>query len=316
VYGEVGVEANAEEIVQMIDSFPKEKPILVRINSFGGFVHDGLAIYAALKQRGNVITRVDGIAASAASVIAMAGSPVQVFPHSQLFLHRAIIGVVGNSKALRYAIDWLEKIDHSIATIYSQKTGKSLKRIEEYLDGEYDGTIFTADESMKIGLADVMLANEESEEPEEPEQVAVPKNFIPDNPPGGEGEAIEGDWENPSLEDFTDKAWEELTEEERQEIAKYFGFVETLESYEGLKLPHHFPPNHEYAGKASLEGVETALNSLADDSSIPEEDRSLIEEHLKEHLPEDVEETETEEEPEEAKVKDELDEVLALLLEV
>lgn len=234
MYGEVGVEANAEEIVQMIDSFPKEKPILVRINSFGGFVHDGLAIYAALKQRGNVITRVDGIAASAASVIAMAGSPVQVFPHSQLFLHRAIIGVVGNSKALRYAIDWLEKIDHSIATIYSQKTGKSLKRIEEYLDGEYDGTIFTADESMKIGLADVMLSNEESEEP--------------------------------------------------------------------------------YAGKASLEGVETALNSLADDSSIPEEDRSLIEEHLKEHLPEDVEETETEEEPEEAKVKDELDEVLALLL--
>lgn len=194
VYGEIGTETTAEDVVQAVESLPSDRKILVRINSTGGYVHDGLAIYAALKQRGNVTTRIDGIAASAASIIAMAGTPVQVYPHSQIFLHRAVIGVVGNVKALRYATEWLEKVDHSIATIYSEKTGKSLRKVQEYLDGEFDGTIFTAEEAIKVGLADEMLlvdgeADErvvESQPPPFTEMIETPPNDQVALEPGSE----------------------------------------------------------------------------------------------------------------------------------
>jgi len=215
IYGDIGTEVTSDQVVKMIESIPKSKPIIVRINSLGGFAHDGLAIYSALKQRGNTITRVDGIAASAASIIAMAGNPVQVFPHSQIFIHRAIINVFGNIKALKYAMEWLEKIDHSIATVYASKTRKSPKRIMDYMDGEFDGTIFSAEESLKLGFADVILSEDsntnainlstDKEEKESPVTVKdkpnLPKNFVPSNPEGGDGEGVEGDWEAPNLED-------------------------------------------------------------------------------------------------------------------
>lgn len=306
VYGEIGTETNSEDVARMVESFPREKPILVRINSMGGYVHDGLAIYSALKQRKNVITRIDGIAASAASVIAMAGNPVQVFPHSQIFIHRASLWVSGNSKVLRHALEWLEKIDNSIASIYANKTGKDIQTIESFLDGDYDGTIFSAEDAMKNGFADVLLSEEQSTDVEATNKVSiptniednsddVPKNFVPNNPPNGDGEGVEGEWEKPNLSDFTDKGWDELSVEERRRIASYYGFAISLDRFEDLKLPHHFPPNHENAGKASLDGVRNALARLPQTEGISEEDRGRIEAHLRAHLPkEDSEDEERE----------------------
>lgn len=294
IYGGVGGDVSAEDVARAIAAVPKDKTIIVRINSIGGAAYDGLAIYSALKEHGRVITRIDGLAASAAGVIALAGNPVQAYKTSHLFLHRALMMTVGNTKEHRDSAAWLEKLDDSIAQIVAAKAGVSREQAMQWLDGEVDGTLFSSEEAMNAKLIDVVLPDDEPQQPETSESKAEkkqrqemewPKNIIPSNPPGGDGEGVEGEWSTPTLGDFTENSWEDLDDSERREIASYFAFAFSLERFEDLKLPHHFPPSHRNANKASLAGVRNALARLPQTKGIPEADRSRIEAHLRAHLP-------------------------------
>ncbi len=111
--------------------------LLVRINSMGGSVSEGLAIYSLLSDfPGNLITQVDGFACSAASVIFMAGKE-RIMPKSGLIMiHNAWMEATGDSNDLRKAADDLEIITKPSVNIYVSKTGLSEEEVKAMMDKE------------------------------------------------------------------------------------------------------------------------------------------------------------------------------------
>jgi ATP-dependent Clp protease protease subunit len=127
-------------------------PITLRINSPGGDVFDGLAIYNALRARTapvNVV--IDGLAASAASFIAMAGTSVSMAEASMMMIHNAWGICVGDRNDMLDMAGVMEKIDGQLAGIYAAKSGKSAKDIGAMMDAE---TWFTAGEAKDAGMCD------------------------------------------------------------------------------------------------------------------------------------------------------------------
>jgi ATP-dependent Clp endopeptidase proteolytic subunit ClpP len=128
--------------------------IQLHINSPGGDVHDGLAIYNQLKQRkGDVHVIVDGLAASAASFIAMAASPgkLEMAPHSQMMIHNGFSMAIGDAADLRKTADLLDKVTTEIASIYSERSGKP---VQHFLDLMAAETWLSDKEAVAEGLAD------------------------------------------------------------------------------------------------------------------------------------------------------------------
>jgi len=142
----------AKEFAEALAEIPKNKEIVVGINSPGGNVWDGLAIYHQLKARASkVTTRIDGVAASIASVIALAGKTVQMPENALMMIHRAWGMAVGNAADVMKFADSLAKHDGVIAGIYSSKNGKTN---EENLSAMEAETWFTGSEAKAFGLAD------------------------------------------------------------------------------------------------------------------------------------------------------------------
>ncbi len=126
--------------------------IVVRINSPGGEVFDGFAIYNALKQhKAQVVVHIDGLAASIASVIAMAGDKVVMGEGAMFMVHSPWTVALGNADQMRDIADMLDKVEVGLVDAYVAKTGKSRAEVEKWMDGE---TWFTRDESIAAGLAD------------------------------------------------------------------------------------------------------------------------------------------------------------------
>jgi len=131
--------------------------ITVRVNSYGGSVSDGIAIYNALKRHpAQVTVCVDGIAASIASLIAMAGDRVEIAENAQMMLHAPWGAVVGNAVELRASADMLDKWAESMAASYARKTGRPEAEVMAWLDGKDHW--FTAAEAVAEGLADEAVA--------------------------------------------------------------------------------------------------------------------------------------------------------------
>lgn len=135
------------------------KPINVRINSPGGLVFDGVTIHNALIQHdGTVTTTVEGIAASAASIIAMAGSTVRMYDNASMMIHRAWGVAIGNTAVMLDTAELLDKIDDQIAATYAAKTGRKKDTMLKLMEGKVDGTWFTATEAKSEGLIDEIVA--------------------------------------------------------------------------------------------------------------------------------------------------------------
>ncbi|MCI4661443.1 MAG: Clp protease ClpP [Neomegalonema sp.] len=127
-------------------------PVTVLINSPGGSFFDGVAIYNMLaRHKGAVTVEVVGIAASAASVIAMAGDEVIMSPASFLMIHNAWCICVGNRHALQASIKDLEQFDGVMRDLYAGVSGQSAQRIETWMDDE---TFFGPEAAIEAGLAD------------------------------------------------------------------------------------------------------------------------------------------------------------------
>ncbi len=126
--------------------------ITVRINSPGGDVSAGVAIYNYLAEhQGNVTVKVDGMAASIASLIAMAGDKIVMLPGSMMMVHLPWTIAAGNSEDMAQAMEMLEKTGESMVPIYAARTGLSEEHINELLKAE---TWMTAQDAVDLGFAD------------------------------------------------------------------------------------------------------------------------------------------------------------------
>ena len=129
--------------------------IVVNINSPGGDVFEGLAIYNLLREyEGNVTVRILGMAASAASFIAMAADEVKIARAGFFMIHNAWTGMYGNRNDMRDVADFLEQIDSTIADIYHVKSGLDAAELSEQMDKE---TWINGKQAVETGMADSFL---------------------------------------------------------------------------------------------------------------------------------------------------------------
>ncbi len=139
--------------------------LTVRINSPGGSVTDGLTIYnflRGLKSKGIPVTTViDGMAASIASVIALAGAPVVMNEAAFFHIHNPFGYCEGRVDEMRAAAEDLEKVTATLAGVYTAKTGKTEAEIRDLMTGKpgFDGTLFTSAEALVAGFIDEIDRN-------------------------------------------------------------------------------------------------------------------------------------------------------------
>lgn len=139
-----------------LDALGELKTLNVYINSPGGDVFEGVAIYNMLKRhKAHVNIHVDGLAASIASVITMAGDTIIMPSNAMMMIHNAWMYTAGNSKDLREAADMLEKVDTSIRQSYLTKAGDKLAEGDLITLMEAE-TWLTAQEAFDYGLCDVV----------------------------------------------------------------------------------------------------------------------------------------------------------------
>lgn len=144
---------NANDLVRELAGITASK-IHVRINSPGGSVFDGMAIYNALKRhKAEIITHVDGWAASAASFIALAGDTVLMGEGSFIMIHNAWGVAIGDAEDMRRMAETLDTISDAIIGIYERQTENDRDQIIEWMDAE---TWFNADAAIEAGFADAM----------------------------------------------------------------------------------------------------------------------------------------------------------------
>lgn len=160
IYGNIGDRWDedgviASEMVRDIAALEADE-ITLRINSYGGSVTDGLAIYNALKRHpAPVNVQVDGVAISCASYIAMAGDTVTMAKNAQMMIHAPWSMAAGNASALREQADILDRYSKSMASAYADKSGKTYEQALAILTDGKDHW-FSADEAVAEGFADVV----------------------------------------------------------------------------------------------------------------------------------------------------------------
>jgi ATP-dependent Clp protease protease subunit len=137
-------------------------PITVWVNSVGGDCVAAAQIYNMLTDYPNDVTvKIDGIAASAASVIAMAGTTVCMSPVSMMMLHNPFTVAMGDSAEMRKAIQLLDEVKESIINAYELKTGLSRARISQLMDAE---TWMSVGKAMELGFCDeILYANSDAD---------------------------------------------------------------------------------------------------------------------------------------------------------
>lgn len=146
------------KIVSSILRNAKGADVVVNINSGGGDFFEGLAIHTLLSEyEGNVTVNVIGLAASAASVVAMAGDKINIAESAFLMIHNAWTIAIGNKNDMREVAGMLEKFDASMAGLYAKKTGKSEKEIHKMMDAE---TFIQGNDALDEGFADALLGSE------------------------------------------------------------------------------------------------------------------------------------------------------------
>ena len=132
--------------------------ITLWINSPGGDVFAASQIYNILMDyKGNVTVKIDGLAASAASVIAMAGTRVSMSPVSQIMVHNPMTVAIGNAEEMSKAIKMLSEIKESIINAYEIKTNLSRDEISKMMDSE---TWMNARKAVELGFADEIMYTE------------------------------------------------------------------------------------------------------------------------------------------------------------
>lgn len=133
-----------------------DRPIEVQLNSPGGDMFEGIAIYNLLREHAQPITvKVMGMAASAASVIAMAGDTIEIGAASFLMIHNCWVMAVGNRHDMAETATWLVPFDQAMAEVYAARTGQKLDAVQRWMDAE---TFMSGSVALDRGFADALLA--------------------------------------------------------------------------------------------------------------------------------------------------------------
>lgn len=163
--------------------------ITVWINSPGGDVFAAAQIYNMLRDyKGHVTVKIDGLAASAASVIAVAGDTVLVSPVAMMMIHNPATLAMGNTKDMEAAIAMLNEVKESILNAYVDKTGLSRNKLSKMMDDE---TWFNAKKAVELGFADKVLFAAEEKPKKKPEEDEDPDEKEEGKEPGEDGEGDE-----------------------------------------------------------------------------------------------------------------------------
>lgn len=160
LYGDIGKTwdddgITAKDVREALTGLPQSvDTVLLRINSVGGSVIEGLAMVDMLRNsRFRVITAIDGVAASIASAIAVSGNVVEMAANARLMIHQAWGVVVGNKVDMRKVADQLETWDDQLVQLYVEKTGSESSVLRKAMEAE---TWFTAKEALALGYVDVI----------------------------------------------------------------------------------------------------------------------------------------------------------------
>ncbi|WP_237331719.1 head maturation protease, ClpP-related [Ralstonia syzygii] len=152
-YWGVGAEAFAKALASITAG-----TIHLRVNSPGGDVFEARAMVAAIgAHSAKVIAHIDGLAASAATYVAMAADEVRIADGAFMMIHQAWTFSMGNAADLRAQADLLDKVDASIVADYARKTGKDAGQIAQWMADE---TWFTSAEAVENGFADTVVQND------------------------------------------------------------------------------------------------------------------------------------------------------------
>lgn len=152
IHDEIGAYGiTAKDFLSQLKGIPASRPLTLSLHSPGGEVFDGLAIYHALKARGNVNVRIEGLAASMASVIAMAGTRIEMPRNAYLMIHNPSGFAMGDAADMRQLADLLDKLKGSLIAAYRERTKKSDEDLTAMMDAE---TWLTGEEAVTQGFAD------------------------------------------------------------------------------------------------------------------------------------------------------------------
>lgn len=190
--------------------YAEEGDIALWLNSPGGNVFAAAEIYTMIRDYPHRVTvKIASIAASAASVIAMAGNTVQMSPTALLFVHDPSTIAMGNAKDMEKAIATLNEVKESIINAYAAKTGLSRNRISKLMSDE---TWINAKKAVELGLADEILFDEKSkpdkkDEPDDPDEPEKPDQEGGDD----EGDEKKETEKKPFKLDTDDALWEYST---------------------------------------------------------------------------------------------------------
>lgn len=141
---------SSKDLVDALKGAKKDLPIEVYINSLGGEVLEGLAIYNLLASRSNVTTIVTSMAASIASVIFLAGSKRMIYDNALVMVHNPSYAVAGGKEDFEAGIDLLQKTEDNIRSIYTSRTGKTEEQVTAWMGKD---TYFTAQQALDEGFA-------------------------------------------------------------------------------------------------------------------------------------------------------------------
>lgn len=165
VYGDIGGwydAITADSVVRELATLDSETDLHAHINSPGGSVFEGIAIYNAMAMhKGKVFVHIDGIAASIASVIAMAGDEIHIAEAASFMVHSPWTVMAGNAKALRKEADVLDVLEAGLLDIYASRTGADRDALAKWLDEE---TWFRGQAAVDAGFASAMVPAKKGED--------------------------------------------------------------------------------------------------------------------------------------------------------
>ena len=158
IYEWFGIEATSPNSVNKVIDEANGEDLEVEINSGGGSVFAGSEIYTALKDyKGHVTAKIVGLAASAASVIAMAGDKVMMSPTAQMMIHNVSTYTSGDYRDMEHSAEVLKSANNTIANAYRLKTGKTQEELLKLMDNE---TWMTAQKAKELGFIDEIMFDE------------------------------------------------------------------------------------------------------------------------------------------------------------
>lgn len=145
----------AKKVAQQLRAIG-DRAVEVQINSPGGDMFEGIAIYNVLREHPQAVTvKVMGMAASAASIIAMAGDTVEIGAASFLMIHNCWVLAMGNRHDMRETADFLEPFDAAMVEVYAARSGQKADQIAAWMDAE---TFMSGSQAIERGFADALLA--------------------------------------------------------------------------------------------------------------------------------------------------------------